>query len=158
MQKKSQILSLPIIYIFIALVSALILIFGSQQIIRIKELSEKTQIQKELFNLQQQVNRIYHLSKGSSQQLTLYFPPYITDICFTSPSQTPTPISSKLQIINSIKEKNIFLFKGSQLIAHKNITYLQNQNFKCVETQKGRISLIIKNQGKTVTISYLQEA
>jgi len=156
--KRGQVTALPITYIFIAVIAAIILLFGAKVIKDFYSLSTEAKTQKELQNLQNDIKKIYYLSKGSSQSLTYSFPATISEVCFRG-SFNDVEDSPPNQIINNLLDSNIFLFEISQLIKKQQIDYLidpknpTNQIIKCFSTQNGRLNIILQNEGNYVSLT-----
>lgn len=159
--KRGQVTALPITYIFIAIIAAVILIFGGKVILDFYSLSTEAQTKKELQNFQNDLKRIYFLSKGSSQSLVYSFPTTISEICFAgsklSGGENP---GEKEQLIRNLRESNIFLFKISELIDKEQFTYLTDPKgrievIKCFSTQDGRLNIILQNEGNYVSLTKL---
>ncbi len=159
--KRGQVTALPITYIFIAIIAAVILIFGGKVILDFYSLSTEAQTKKEIQNFQNDLKRIYFLSKGSSQSLTYSFPATISEICFAgsqlSGGNNP---GTKEDIIDQLLNSNIFLFEISKLIEKHQAEYLINpkestnqQIIKCFSTQNGRLNIILQNEGNYVSLT-----
>lgn len=157
--KKAQVTALPISYIFIAVIAAIILIFGAKVIKDFYSLSTEAQTKKELQNLQNDIKRVYYLSKDSSQSLTYQFPATISEICFAGNLKGGNnPNSKQEQLIKGLTDSNIFLFQLSNLIGKENINYLKNPKttteiIQCFSTQNGRLNIILTNQGNYVSLT-----
>jgi|SRR3989344_9568300 len=151
--KKAQVTALPISYIFIAVIAAIILIFGAKVIKDFYSLSEKAQTKKELQNLQNDIKRVYYLSKDSSQSYTYTFPSTISEICFRGDIHEGKDPSNP--IINNIVDSNIFLFQVSNLIEKENIAYLTppEATIQCFSTPNGRLNIILTNNGNYVSLT-----
>ena len=157
--KKAQVTALPISYIFIAVIAAIILIFGAKVIKDFYSLSEKAQTKKELQNLQNDIKRVYYLSKDSSQSITYQFSATISEICFAGNLEGgKNPNSKQEELIKGLKDSNIFLFQLSNLIGKENIDYLKDpeatsESIQCFSTQDGRLNIILTNNGNYVSLT-----
>ena len=157
--KRGQVTALPITYIFIAIIAAVILIFGGKVILDFYSLSTEAQTKKELQNFQNDLKRIYFLSKGSSQSLVYSFPTTISEICFAGKPQGGTqPSTEQAQLIRDLKSSNVFLFKLAELIDKEQFTYLIDPKatkkfVQCFSTQNGRLNIILQNEGNFVSLT-----
>ena len=150
--KKAQIFGVPLVYIFIAIVTALILIFGLRAIKDVSNLADKVQITKELEKLESDISTIFYASKGTSQEFTYIFPK-ITDVCFNAKEITgEDPGAAKSSTINRIPTKNIFLFSGNKILYTNKLNNIDSGNTKCIKISNTRLKLTFENQGNYVSI------
>ena len=83
--KKAQLMGQPIIYIFFALVAAMILFFGIRVILNTQDAAEKVEFESFVNDLQRKVNTVYQDSYGSVISLNdIIVPKKITELWVTS--------------------------------------------------------------------------
>lgn len=156
--KKAQLFAQPLLYIFILVVAALILVFGIRTVFNIQARAEIAELATSIQDLKKTVNSYYSFDYGSAREINLRFPNKIEYICFTNhnPQSTPQEVRKygELNKIFKLSEHNVFIFPAS---AFKNNAFtiehlIAKEDPLCIQ-QKGSIKAIITNIGDAVEIS-----
>ena len=155
--KKAQLLSQPIIFIFAIIVAALILTWGSYQIVKIIRTGSTIELGTALTDLKDTVNTYYNLDEGSSKELNIRLPKQVKYICFVNSNeplitQGLEEIDPDLPQILQAKGKNIFIIPATLKPSTYNIDKLTPiENPLCIKTLNS-LKAIIENKGTYVEI------
>lgn len=158
MNKKGQLLERPFIFIFIAVVSAFIFIFGFYLIKNLIKANNCAQLGLAVSDLNKAVERYYNFDTGSSTEISLKLPSKISNVCFINSREDLDRAD-----IDKI-DKNLYdIFQN----LHYNVIFLPlnyctksffkldkvvfNKNPLCV-LNNGNIKLNLENKGTYVEI------
>ncbi len=153
--KKADLMAQPFIFIFIAFIAVLVLVFGVQQIINIKNLGEETQIKEQISKVKADIVEIYDLSYGTSQKYAYTFPKYVKKLCFINKENIPSILTQeeKNEVISfqESSSNNIFLFMEKKPTLTEKTT-IRVESSKCFNTISGRLEITLRNNGQTVVV------
>jgi len=153
--KKAQILSQPIIFIFILIVSALVLAFGIRAVLNLQERAELIQLTTSVEDLKDYVETYYSFVEGSSTEITLNFPSKIKYICIVAKSnKVPENIKNYdpyiEDYISASPDYNLFMIPQEYKISRFKIPNLKPaQDPLCFSNP---FKAIIENKGTHVEI------
>ena len=89
MKKRGQIVGMPLVYISIAVMMALVLYFGFTSMAKIFDAKESTEISKFVLDLEDDVEIIYNHDIGSTKKFSSSaLPKQVTYVCFFDPSRS----------------------------------------------------------------------
>lgn len=156
--RKAQILSTPIIFIFILVVSALILIFGIKAVLNLQERAETIQLITSIDNLKDTVETYYSFVEGSNKQIDISFPADIKYICIVDKSSTIPENIKKYdpyieEYIQASPEYNLFILPQSKVSRFKIPNLKPTQDPSCFLNP---LKAIIENKGTYVEIRKLK--
>jgi len=154
--KKGQLMSQPIIYLFYALVAAMILIFGIKVIVGIKDNSERVEFESFFNDLKSEVNKVYQDSYGSRLSLDkLTVPKKIDEICFVGEKELDKVRDEDLrELIRLDNDGNNVFFAGIKLDwgPRRKIDLLDIDGTICEDTRDRKINLVLENVGMKVEV------
>jgi len=153
--KKAQLMAQPILYIFYALVAAMVLFFGIRVIIGLNDNGSKVELESFIIDLKDEIDTVYHDSYGSSKSLDkITVPKDVIEICFVGSKQLDRVHDSKLkQLINLDNEHNVF-FGGVDMDDNpaRSFNFLEIDGTICDRTIDRKINLILENNGNYVLL------
>lgn len=165
MEKRGQIQGQPFIYIFIIIVSVLIITFGVKVLLDVINLGCKVEINTMINKIEKSIESCYDLDKGS----TCYFEDVsvcsdLTELCFINLGETVNLNSirddlTRVVINNSISFDegfNLFLVakENKQLDKRKfKIRYAKvDENPLCEDLTDSKLNLVLYNDGASVKV------
>lgn len=162
--KRGQIQAMPLIYIFALIVAALILVLGFRYIYGLISTGESIEIGNIKTEIDKQVQFIYNLDPGSSDEVSYRAPTKLKAICFGNPSTSPNDLELERQLPE--EEDKIFfetfLGNGANLFfimenaddsKHVKIGHLlSDKNPICIKPKDNKITFILENKGKYVSV------
>jgi len=81
MQKRGQLLSEPFVFVFALIVGAMILIWGTNYVLKLNEVGESVELTSFVSKLRKDVESFYYLDEGSSKIINIRLPSKIDFIC-----------------------------------------------------------------------------
>ena len=159
MIKKGQIMGQPIIYLFYAIVGAMILFFGINVIIGLQETGEDIQYVSLIGDLEKSVDAVYSDASGSTYGLEeITIPNGIDEICFVGTYESDVvnglELDSRIQLIDDYNEANLF-FGGVELEHYRYKLDVIIDGTICDNTKDRELNLILENMGRAVEITRL---
>ena len=157
--KKGQLMGQPIMYLFYALVGAMILYFGITVIIGLQETSEDVQYVSFIGDLKKSVRTVYSDARGSTYGLEgITIPNGIDEICFVG-SYEPSVVNgleldTRIQLISDYGEFNLF-FGGVELEHFNHKLDVVVNGTICDDTKDRELNFILENTGRAVEITRL---
>jgi hypothetical protein len=156
MIKKGQIMGQPIIYLFYAIVGAMILFFGINVIIGLQETGEDIQYVSLIGDLEKSVDAVYSDASGSTYGLEeITIPNGIDEICFVGTYESDVvnglELDSRIQLIDDYNEANLF-FGGVELEHYRYKLDVIIDGTICDNTKDRELNLILENMGRTVEV------
>jgi hypothetical protein len=157
--KKGQLFGQPFVYIFIIVVAALILFFGFKAVRDILNLQEGVEFSTFVINLDEEIEKVYHLDYGSSFSLEdMAVSSNINEICFLDLDK-PRDVGNiedeiARELIDSAVNKNIFFISEDELLDpfFNEKIVVREENPLCVKVENGRINVRLTNQGTEVLV------
>ena len=159
MQKRGQLMEQPFIFIFAIIVMAFILIFGFYAVKRFSVFGEDVQIATFVQDLDNEAQKYFYYSLGSSNNIDLRIPNKIKCVCISNPGSAI--VESELEKCNdpllkeiiSGSEKNVFIspIKDFKINRYeiKNLKAIQNP--LCIETN-GNFKAVLETKKDYVEI------
>lgn len=161
--KRGQIQAMPLIYIFALIVAALILVLGFKYVYGLIATGEGIEIGNIKTEIDKQVQFIYNLDPGSSDEFSYRSPAKLKAICFGNPSVSPNDLKLERQLPK--EEDRIFfetfLGNGDNLFfimenvdesRHVKIEHLSSDETpNCITPKNNKITFILENKGKYVS-------
>ena len=159
MIKKGQIMGQPIIYLFYAIVGAMILFFGINVIIGLQETGEDIQYVSLIGDLEKSVDAVYSDASGSTYGLEeITIPNGIDEICFVGTYESDVvnglELDSRIQLIDDYNEANLF-FGGVELEHYRYKLDVVVNGTICDDTKDRELNFILENTGRAVEITRL---
>ncbi|MBS3149871.1 hypothetical protein J4455_04240 [Candidatus Woesearchaeota archaeon] len=165
MGKKGQIQGQPFIYIFIIIVSVLIITFGVKVLLDVINLGCKVEISTMIDKIEKSIESCYDLDKGS----TCYFEDVsvcsdLTELCFINLDESVNVNAVKDDITRVIINNSVTFQEGFNLfLVPKEGKQLDKRKFKirftkvdenplCEDLTDGKLNLILYNDGNNVRI------
>ncbi len=157
MNKEGQLMSQPFIYIFYAVVTVLILFFGIRIIINLQDTGEEVEYRTFVNKMQENVERVYHDSYGSTISLEkISVPAFISEVCFASEYQEDKVTSNKLKEviqISDLTDYNVYFADMDPNEWERNyIEGLVVEGTVCDMTNDGKVDLVLENIGTAVKV------
>lgn len=157
--KKGQIMGQPIIYLFYAIVGAMILFFGINVIMGLQETGEDVQYASFIGDLKTSIRSVYSDASGSTYGLEeITVPSGIDEICFVgvydSTVVNGAELDSRIQLIEDSGEANLF-FGGVELEHYKYKLDVVIDGTICDDTKDRKLNLILENTGRAVKVRRL---
>jgi len=149
----------PIIYLFYAIVGAMILFFGINVIIGLQETGEDIQYVSLIGDLEKSVDAVYSDASGSTYGLEeITIPNGIDEICFVGTYESDVvnglELDSRIQLIDDYNEANLF-FGGVELEHYRYKLDVIIDGTICDNTKDRELNLILENMGRAVEITRL---
>jgi len=146
----------PIIYLFYAIVGAMILFFGINVIIGLQETGEDIQYVSLIGDLEKSVDAVYSDASGSTYGLEeITIPNGIDEICFVGTYESDVvnglELDSRIQLIDDYNEANLF-FGGVELEHYRYKLDVIIDGTICDNTKDRELNLILENMGRTVEV------
>lgn len=146
----------PIIYIFYAVVAAMILFFGIRVIIGLQETGEDVEYASFISDLRSAIDTVYNDASGSTYGLErLTVPRSIIEICFVGDYERGVvgdpELNDRIQLIEDYSEDNLF-FGGVEIDKHKYKLDVLVEGIVCDSTRDRKLNLILENMGTYVEI------
>ena len=94
--KRGQIQIMPLVYVFALIVAALILVLGFKYIYGLIATGESIEIGNIKTEIDKQVQFIYNLDPGSSDEFSYKSPAKLKAICFGNPATSPIGLEEQL--------------------------------------------------------------
>lgn len=154
--KKAQIMGQPLIYIFFAIVAALILYFGIQVIVGTKDTAERVEFETFANELEGKVSTAYQDASGSVVPLTkLSVPKHITEVCFVGSKELSKVDDKKLRDLIAIDNTHNVFFGGVDISdsPYRTINNLEIEGTICDDTTDRQLDLLLENVGRLVKVS-----
>lgn len=151
-------MSQPIMYIFYALVAALILFFGVRVIFDTKDSAEKVEFEVFVNDLKQKINTVYQDSYGSTISLeSLTVPKTVKEVCFVGSLELENIYEDDLKDIIPLDDENNMFFSGIDLKDNPRrfSELLVIDGTICDRTIDRKINLILENVGERVEVMSL---
>ena len=150
-------MSQPFIYIFYAVVTVLILFFGIRIIINLQDTGEEVEYRTFVNKMQENVERVYHDSYGSTISLEkISVPAFISEVCFASEYQEDKVTSNKLKEviqISDLTDYNVYFADMDPNEWERNyIEGLVVEGTVCDMTNDGKVDLVLENIGTAVKV------
>ena len=154
--EKGELMSQPILFIFAAIVGALILFFGIRLVFNVKGTGELVEVSSFITNLNNDVEQYYNFDPGSSKVVKLDLPVSVKNVCFknrvqdTLPSGVDSGINTLMQLN---KNDNVFVYpaEGKASFKIKNMLAYPNNNIALCFKNKDEIK--ITSLGDHVAVS-----
>ena len=141
------------IWIFIAIVAGLILIFGFKMIKNISETGEDVAVVNFFQKFEKRVNEFYYLDEGSQGSGEFSLPSWVEYVCVRKSGNYPFSDQKSLTLISSenFEERNVFLIPIKDSSLHmKRVKNLEGSDGGCFEVVNGRIKIVFINDGGKV--------
>ena len=142
--KKRGLMHIPFYYVFIAIVIALIFIFGYQQIIRLQNLNEQAKFIQFKTDFQSAVNNIYYKNPGSiiayslsSANKPLILPGDVKKICLKN-------LNAQVEV--KANSKYFKAFTVNNLVAEQGNNLKLESNEYCNGIKNSQFSFILENK------------
>jgi hypothetical protein len=154
--KKGQLMGQPIMYLFYAMVGAMILFFGIKVIIGLQETGEDVEYASFISDLRKSVETVYSDASGSTYGLEkITIPGEINEICFVGDYEegvvSDPELDTRIQLIDDYSESNLF-FGGVDLDKHKHKLDVVVSGIICDSTRDRKLNLILENMGTYVAV------
>jgi hypothetical protein len=160
MRKRGQMMGMPIMYILIVLIMALILFFGFKSVNSVLNAKEVTQISKFVLDFQDEVELIYSYDIGSAKTFrSIALPNKVTHVCFYNPSKEITSHAESLFLMDDFLHNyldvslsdNLFLVPTGEFSAPYPDYYVEyfkvnsEENPLCVQRTKKGVEVILES-------------
>ena len=106
-------MSQPILFIFAAVVGAMILFYGIRTVFQVKQTAELAEVSSFVSNLEKDLEQYYYLDTGSSKVVKLNLPASVQNICFrnVNVNTVPNDVNSGLNTLMQINPNdNLFVY------------------------------------------------
>lgn len=151
--KKAQILSQPIIFIFILVVSALVLFFGIRAVLNLQQRASLIELTTSVNDLKDITQQYYSFSEGSSTEITISFPADIKYICIGNNQNIPDNVKKYDQYITEYiaasPDYNLFVVPKQKISRFKIPNLKPITDPLCLINQQ---KAILENKGTHVEI------
>ena len=140
--EKGELMSQPILFIFAAVVGAMILFYGIRTVFQVKQTAELAEVSSFISNLEKDLEQYYYLDTGSSKVVKLNLPGNIQDICFrnVNVNTVPNDVDTKLNTLMQINPNdNLFVYPIKEGKSSFKVKYL-------VAYPKTNVALCFKNK------------
>ncbi|GEM_PF-1144559 len=161
MHKRGQIVGMPIVYISVIIMMALVLYFGFGSLTKIIHAKDITQVSTFVLDLERDIDVVYHYDSGSAISFqSNALPKKVTHVCFFNPGQSFTLSTDALAALDeelyyymdtSIYE-NLFLLPIAAYpppypdYTLEEFTHdVTQQNPLCIENTNKGVSLVLYN-------------
>jgi len=146
----------PIIYLFYAIVAAMILFFGVRVIIGLQDTGDDVEYASFISDLNKAVDAVYNDASGSTYGLEkLTIPKDIVEICFVGDYEDGVvddhELDARIKLIDDYSEDNLF-FGGVEIDKHKYKMDVVVSGTVCDKTRDRKLNLILENKGTYVEI------
>ena len=92
MRKRGQIIGMPIVYIIMMVMMAVVLFYGFSSLQKVILAKEVTEVSKFVLDLEDDVELMYNYDLDSAKKFkSLALPPKVKQVCFYNPSNSITP-------------------------------------------------------------------
>ena len=153
-------MGMPIMYILIVLIMALILFFGFKSVNSVLNAKDITQVSKFVLDFQDEVDLIYSYDIGSAKTFrSIALPNKVTHVCFYNPSKEITSHAESLFLIDEFfydyldvsLSDNLFLIPTAEFGAPYPDYYIEHlivnseENPLCVQRTKTGVEVILES-------------
>ena len=154
--KKGQLIGQPIIYIFYALVAAMILFLGVRVIFDTKDTGDRVEFESFVNDVEKKVNTAYQDSYGSRVSLdNIRVPKQVIEVCFVGNPLLDNVNDPDLRGLISVDSENNVFFGGVDIdyMPARDFTRLVIDGTICDETIDRKINLVLENVGTEVKVT-----
>ncbi len=146
----------PIIYIFYAVVAAMILFFGIRVIIGLQDTGDDVEYASFISDLKASIETVYNDASGSTYGLErITVPRDIIEVCFVGDYEEDVvgdpELDQRIQLIDDYSEDNLF-FGGVEIDKHKYKIDVVVNGIICDSTRDRKLNLILENMGTYVEV------
>ena len=142
---KSQLSFNAVLFILIAVIGVIILIFGARMIVSVKEKSIDAEINNFVLSLQNTINQVDNYGTGSVRDFNYILPEKIKKICFNDGSEINKLVDQDFNNLNKYYNDNLYLFpdysfKLEGLSLEENplcFNVFKEANLKLIKKEKG---------------------
>ena len=153
--KKAQLFGQPIVYIFFALVAAMVLFFGIKVIFDLQDTGSRIEFETFASDVESKIETVYSDSSGSVISLDdLLVPKQVVEVCFVGYDELDKVTNSKLRDLIAIDDENNVYFGGVDLEYNprRKIDLLRIEGTICDKTDDRSIDLLLYNIGTQVEV------
>ena len=109
MRKRGQLLGMPLVYIAMGLVMALVLYFGFNSLAKINKAKEITEVSKFVLDIENQVEVVYNYDVGSAKKFKSYaLPQRVTHACFYDKAKGLPVMQNEINELNLVNSEIYF--------------------------------------------------
>jgi len=155
--KRGQIAGQPIIFIFIAIVIAILLFFGVRVILNSRNLADEMNVESFFLEIEEQIQETYNLDYGSRVSLKkISVPVSLKEVCFMNLNEPLTGVTGdKALRLNAAKTNgnNVILIPSKGSYKNK-----EAENFKvvvnplCEDLNDRELNLVLESMGSYVEV------
>ncbi len=147
----------PIMYLFYAIVGAMILFFGVNVIMGLQETSEDVQYVSFIGDLEKSVRTVYSDARGSTYGLEeITVPKGIDEVCFVGKYVegvvSDPELDARILLIEDYSEYNLF-FGGVELEHFNHELRVIVDGTICDDTKDRELNFMLENTGRAVNIT-----
>lgn len=165
MEKRGQLQGQPFVYIFIIIVSVLIIAFGVKVVLDVINISQKVEVSALVNKIDGSIQSCYDLDRGS----TCYFEEMVVsndlvELCFINPDENVNINAIRDDLTRVIVNNSVEFDEGYNLfLVPKEGKELDKRKFKmrftkvdenplCEDLTDGKLNLVLYNNGDSVKI------
>lgn len=154
--KKGQLIGQPLLYLFYALVAAMILFFGVKVIFGTQEAGDRVEFESFVNDIKGKVNTAYQDSYGSRVSLdSIRVPKRVIEVCFVGTPVLDNVNDPDLRSFIAIDTENNIFFGGVDIDYNpaRLFSRLTIDGTICDKTLDRKIDLVLENIGTEVKVT-----